>query len=89
MFRKRIVKTYTSSMLLPVFTSPTVFARILFALEANARKSPISNRSHAEAGDPDAAAEVTAFFLRPEASWSAASKRVAQHSVVERVRKRQ
>jgi len=60
-----------------------------FTLGVNARKSTVSNRSHAEAGDPDAAAEVTAFFLRPEACWSAASRRVARHFVVERMRKRQ
>lgn len=66
-----------------------VFTRVPFTLEANARKSTVSNRSHAEAGDPDAAAEVTAFFLKPEACWSAASRRVAQHFAVERVRKRQ
>lgn len=34
-------------------------------------------------------AEVTAFFLRPEACWSVASRRVAQHFIVARVRKRQ
>lgn len=58
-------------------------------LSRQMHKNRQSNRSHAKAGDPDAVTEVTAFFLKPEACWSAASRRVAQHFVVERVTKRQ
>lgn len=71
-----------------IFNFYQISARLPFSLKTNVRKSTISNRSHAEADDPDAAVEVTAFFLRPVVSWSAASKRVALHFIVERVRKR-